>query len=72
MSRSVTAWPRWVSLAECSCSSFDLILLCAGLFLPSLQVMSMTTVSGKSRLLSVGFRTGARRKHRVAEGGLHL
>jgi hypothetical protein len=27
---------------------------------------------GKSRLLSAGFRTGARHRHRVAEGGLHL
>jgi hypothetical protein len=26
---------------------------------------------GKSRLLSAGFHTGAHRRHRVAEGGLH-
>jgi hypothetical protein len=32
----------------------------------------MTTVSGKSRLLSVGFRTEARRRCRVVEEGFHL
>jgi hypothetical protein len=32
----------------------------------------LTAVSGKFRLLSAGFRTGARRRRRVAEGDLHL
>jgi hypothetical protein len=32
----------------------------------------LMAVSGKSRLLSAGFCTGARRRRRVAEGGLHL
>jgi hypothetical protein len=32
----------------------------------------LMAVSGKSRLLSAGFRTGARRRRRVAEGDLHL
>jgi hypothetical protein len=35
-------------------------------------VMPMTTVSGKSRLLSARFHTGARSRRRVAEGGLNL
>jgi hypothetical protein len=29
-------------------------------------------ISGKSRLLSAGFRIGARRRRRVIEEGLHL
>jgi hypothetical protein len=29
-------------------------------------------IQWKSRLLSAGFRTGARHMHRVAKGGLHL
>jgi hypothetical protein len=33
---------------------------------------SLMAVSGKSRLLSAGFCTGARRRRRVAEGDLHL
>jgi hypothetical protein len=32
----------------------------------------LMAVSGKSRLLSAGFRTRARRRRRVIEGGLHL
>jgi hypothetical protein len=32
----------------------------------------LMAVSGKSRLLSAGFRTGAHHRRRVAEGGLHL
>jgi hypothetical protein len=32
----------------------------------------LTAVSGKSRLLSARFHTGARRRHRVVKGGLHL
>jgi hypothetical protein len=38
----------------------------------SFPAKSLMAVSGKSRLLSAGFHTGARRRHRVAEGGLHL
>jgi hypothetical protein len=34
--------------------------------------MPMTTVSGKSKLLSAGLRIGAHHRRRVAEGGLHL
>jgi hypothetical protein len=34
--------------------------------------MPMMAVSGKSRLLNAGFRTEARHRHRVAEGGHHL
>jgi hypothetical protein len=35
MSRSLTAWSRWVSLTERSRSSFDLTVVCR--FLPSLS-----------------------------------
>jgi hypothetical protein len=35
-------------------------------------VMLMTTASGNSRFLRIGFRTGACHRRRVAEGGLHL
>jgi hypothetical protein len=38
----------------------------------SFPAKPLTAVSGKSRLLSAGFRTGARHRRRVAEGGLHL
>jgi hypothetical protein len=38
----------------------------------SFPAKPLTAVSGKSSLLSDGFRTGARRRRRVAEGGLHL
>jgi hypothetical protein len=34
----------------------------------SFSAKPLTAVSGKSRLLSAGFRTGARRRRRVAEG----
>jgi hypothetical protein len=34
--------------------------------------MLMTAVSGRSRPLSARFHTGACRRRRVAEGGLHL
>jgi hypothetical protein len=51
------------------------VLLCNFLvyrFLLSLPVMPMTAVSGKYRLLSVGFRIKACRRCRVAEEGFHL
>jgi hypothetical protein len=38
----------------------------------SFPAKPLTAVSGKSGLLSVGFRTGARHRRRVTEGGLHL
>jgi hypothetical protein len=71
MSRSLTAWSRWVSPAERSRSSFAYNFLCAG---------SPSVIFGDadddcqwmSRLLSARFRTGARRRCRAAEGGLHL
>jgi hypothetical protein len=51
-------------------------LLCNFLYAASsssiLPVKPLTAVSGKFRLLSAGFRTGAHRWRRVAEGGLHI
>jgi hypothetical protein len=47
-------------------------LLCAGSSSSLLPVKPLTAVSGKWRLLCAGFRTEARRRHRVVEGGLHL
>jgi hypothetical protein len=38
----------------------------------SFPAKPLMAISGKSRLLSAGFCTGARRRRRVAEGGLHL
>jgi hypothetical protein len=35
-------------------------------------VMPMTAVSGNSQFLRTGFHTGAYRRRRVADGGLHL
>jgi hypothetical protein len=35
-------------------------------------MMPMMTVSGMSRLLSAGFRTGTHRRCRVVEEGFHL
>jgi hypothetical protein len=72
MSRSVTAWSRRVSLAERSRSSLALELFVCRFLLFSFPAKPLTAISGKSRLLSAGFRTGARRRHRVAERGLHL
>jgi hypothetical protein len=46
--------------------------LCAGSSSSLLLAKPLTTVSGKSMLLCAGFRTEARRRCRVAEGGLHL
>jgi hypothetical protein len=34
--------------------------------------MPMTAVSGNSRFLGTGFHTGAHRRCRIVEGGLHL
>jgi hypothetical protein len=38
----------------------------------SFPTKPLTAVSGKSGLLSAGFRTGALHRRRVAEGGLQL
>jgi hypothetical protein len=38
----------------------------------SFPAKPLTAVSRKSRLLSAGFYTGAHRRRRVAEGGLHI
>jgi hypothetical protein len=38
----------------------------------SLPAKPLTSVSGKSSVLCAGFHTEARRRRRVAEGGLHL
>jgi hypothetical protein len=46
--------------------------LCAGLSSSFLPAKPLTAVSGKSRLLCVGFHTEARHRRRVAEVGLHL
>jgi hypothetical protein len=71
MSRSLTAWSRWVSLAERSHSTLLLPVVCRSL-LPSLSVMPMMTISGMSMLLSAGFRTEARHRCRVVEEGFHF
>jgi hypothetical protein len=51
-------------------------LLCNFLYAGSssslLLVKPLTIVSGKSRLLCARFHTEAHRRHRVAEGGIHL
>jgi hypothetical protein len=72
MSKSRSAWSRRVSLAERSRSSLALYLFMCRFLLLFLPVMPMTTISGNSRFLRTGFCTGARRRRRVAEGGLHL
>jgi hypothetical protein len=71
MSRSLTARSRRVSLAERSHSSLAYNFLCAG----SHSLLSGDADDGcqwKSKLLSAGIHTGARRRRRVVEGGLHL
>jgi hypothetical protein len=52
----------------------DLIcnFLCAGSSCSLLPVKSLTAVSGKFGPLYAGFRIEARRRCRVANGGLHL
>jgi hypothetical protein len=46
--------------------------LCAGSSSSLVSVKPLVAVSGKSKPLCAGFYTGARPRHRVAEGGLHL
>jgi hypothetical protein len=46
--------------------------LCAGSSSSLLPVKPLTVVSGKFKLLCARFHTEARRRCRVAEGGLHL
>jgi hypothetical protein len=72
MSRSLTVWSRRVSLAERSRSSFAFNCCAQVSLYPSLSAMPLMAVSEKSRLLGAGFRTEARSRRRVAEGGLHL
>jgi hypothetical protein len=48
------------------------IFLCVGSYSSLLPAKPLTTIIGMSRLVCVGFCTEARRRHRVAEGGLHL
>jgi hypothetical protein len=72
MSRSLTAWSRRVGLAERSRSSFAFNCCVQVSLSPSLLTMSLTAVSGRSKLLSARFCTEARRRHRVVEEGLHL
>jgi hypothetical protein len=59
MSRSLTAWSRWVSLAERSRSIFAFNYCVQVSLSASLLTLPLTAVSGKSRLLSTGFRTKA-------------
>jgi hypothetical protein len=46
--------------------------LCSGSSSSLLPMKPLTTVNGKFRPLCAGFHTEARRRCRVAEGGLHL
>jgi hypothetical protein len=46
--------------------------LCAGSSSSLLPAKPLMAVSGKFRLLCAGFRTEARRRCRVVEGGIHL
>jgi hypothetical protein len=46
--------------------------LCAGSSSSLLLVKPLMAISGKPRLLCVGFCTEVRRMYRVTEGGLHL
>jgi hypothetical protein len=71
MSRSLAAWSQRVSLAERSRSRFACNFLCVG----SHSLLFGDVNDGcqwKSSLLSVGFCTGAHRRHRAVEVGLHL
>jgi hypothetical protein len=58
----VSFWSPWISLAERSRSSFDPVVFCVEVrncFL--LPGMPMRVVSGKSKLMRVGLRTGTLR-----------
>jgi hypothetical protein len=65
----VNFWSRWISLAECSHSSFALVVFCEQmrncfLFL----VMPVRVVSGKSKLMRVGLHTGILRLRASMDG----
>jgi hypothetical protein len=65
----VIFWSPWISLVECSCLSFALVVLCVQVrnyFLFSM--MSMRVVSGKSKPMWVGLRTGILRPRALMDG----
>jgi hypothetical protein len=65
MSRSQTAWPQWVSLAEHNRSSFTLFVsvLCVGFSLSPGDAIGSR--QWEVPVLSVGIRAEARRWYRV-------
>jgi hypothetical protein len=71
MSRSLPLGHGGSVLLTIVAQALLLIVVCRFLSIP-LLVMLMMAVSGKSRLLSAGFYTEARRRCRVAEEGFHL
>jgi hypothetical protein len=55
----VICWSPWISLVECSHSSFALVLACVQVWICCLfLVMPTRVVSGRSKLMRVGLRTG--------------
>jgi hypothetical protein len=65
----VIFWPPWISLAERSRSSFALAVFCVQVrncFL--LPAMSTRVVSGKSKPMRVGLRTGILRLRTPMDG----
>jgi hypothetical protein len=71
MFRSLTAWYDGSVLLSVVAQALLVIVVYMFLSLP-LSMMPLTDVSGKSKLLSAEFHTEAHRRHRIAEGGLHL
>jgi hypothetical protein len=71
MFRSLTAWYDGSVLLSVVAQALLVIVVYMFLSL-TLSMMPLTDVSGKSKLLSAGFHTEAHRRHRIAEGGLHL
>jgi hypothetical protein len=69
VSRSLTAWSCWVSLAERSCSSFALTIVCR--FSSLSFIDAVDDYEMEVRALSVGFRAGARSTCRVVKEGFH-
>jgi hypothetical protein len=69
MSSGEIFWSPWISLAECSHSSFAHVVfyvLVRNCFL--LSAMSMRVVSGKSKPRKVGLRTGTLRLRALMDG----
>jgi hypothetical protein len=65
----VISWSPWISLAERSHSSFALVVSCVQMricFL--LLVMLMRVVSGRSKSMRVGLRTGILRLRASMDG----